>query len=409
MRRVAEAAAEPDLDLTPPEPFDDEAEPPLTPIAELSDDVYVLHDRLQRLATRLARRDLELGQLAHEFWRGRGWQELGYASESQYCRERLGMAQNSVRKRIALARDADAMPAVSEALEAGTIGPEAAAMIASHVRTSRACKEELARQWVERAQLRTVKHLREELDVAQTRVRLSIEDADLAPPDEAAVKDYQALRATVLSGRVFVDAKPKVAPGLQLFVTAAEMRRRLAEGRADTAPGPIGCERPNPLIHARAANTDGASPLRTLRLNLPDSLARWFRRLSGAFDVLRCEVDGLGGSFIEFLCRAMAGTWRDQIAATQQVKWAEIYARDGYQCTSPVCSRGDVTLHHLLKRSLGGGHERSNTASLCSCCHLVLIHTLASIRADPPAETIHWQLGTIPRLEVVGRRLKPAA
>jgi hypothetical protein len=197
---------------------------------------------------------------------------------------------------------------------------------------------------------------------------------------------------------------------LQIFVTAAEMKRRLAEGRTDTSPGPIGCERPNPLINARAANTDGASsPLRKLRLNLPDSLARWFRRLSSAFDVVRCEVDGLGGSFVEFLCMAVAGTWQDTIAAGQRVKWAEIYARDGYQCTSPVCSRGDVTLHHLRMRSRGGGHERSNTASLCSCCHLVLIHTLASIRAEPPAETIRWHLGKVPQLKVVGRELQPAA
>jgi len=106
---------------------------------------------------------------------------------------------------------------------------------------------------------------------------------------------------------------------------------------------------------------------------------------------------------------AMATSWRHIVEAARDVKWADIYARDGYRCVSPVCTRSDVTLHHLRFRGRGGGHEASNTASLCSCCHLELVHDLAAIRAEPPAEGIRWLLGKVPQLEVVGRVLQQAA
>lgn len=149
--------------------------------------------------------------------------------------------------------------------------------------------------------------------------------------------------------------------------------------------------------------------MRRVRLNLPDDLARWYRRLTSDWQVLSCEHEGLASTFLGFLCMTMAKTWRHIVGAAREVKWADIYARDGYRCVSPVCTRSDVTLHHLRFRSRGGGHEPSNTASFCSYCHLHLIHELAAIRAEPPADTIHWLVGKVPQLEVVGRELKPAA
>ena len=43
-----------------------------------------------------------------------------------------------------------------------------------------------------------------------------------------------------------------------------------------------------------------------------------------------------------------------------EVAYGHIYARDGFECQSPLCTRRDVTPHHLVFRSHGGGDERGH-------------------------------------------------
>jgi 5-methylcytosine-specific restriction endonuclease McrA len=79
-----------------------------------------------------------------------------------------------------------------------------------------------------------------------------------------------------------------------------------------------------------------------------------------------------------------------------------VYRRDAFRCTSPVCTRRDVTPHHLRFRSLGGGEERENLTSLCVWCHLHGIHE-GRIAAEPPASRIRWRIGRRGTLRVEGR------
>ena len=45
-----------------------------------------------------------------------------------------------------------------------------------------------------------------------------------------------------------------------------------------------------------------------------------------------------------------------------------IYRRDGFQCA--VCSDNRrLQIHHIRKRSQGGGNEEMNLITLCSTCH----------------------------------------
>ncbi len=71
---------------------------------------------------------------------------------------------------------------------------------------------------------------------------------------------------------------------------------------------------------------------------------------------------------------------------------------------SPVCNRRDVTPHHLVFRSAGGGDEPANMGSFCTWCHLCGVHG-GLIRARGTAELIHWELGALesPCLVVHGR------
>src|SRR5688572_32786479 len=86
------------------------------------------------------------------------------------------------------------------------------------------------------------------------------------------------------------------------------------------------------------------------------------------------------------------------------VAYGQIYIRDRFRCTSPVCSRRDVTPHHLQFRSAGGSDEPENTTSVCSWCHLCGVHG-GRIRAVGTAERIRWELGApgCPCLVVHGR------
>ncbi len=68
---------------------------------------------IRGLCQELAARDLFLGALAQRFWKSDGWRRLGFASETQYCSERLGVSLSSIKTKRALARRTERMPSVS--------------------------------------------------------------------------------------------------------------------------------------------------------------------------------------------------------------------------------------------------------------------------------------------------------
>jgi 5-methylcytosine-specific restriction endonuclease McrA len=49
----------------------------------------------------------------------------------------------------------------------------------------------------------------------------------------------------------------------------------------------------------------------------------------------------------------------------------EVSARSGGQCEArlPICTGTAEAVHHVLRRSQGGGHEPENLLHLCNSCH----------------------------------------
>ena len=341
---------------------------PLASIDSLSQDIHVLHDEIQKLALEYAARDLELGHLARRFWAAKGWLTLGFTSDTQYARERVGCALRSVQERMRLVRGVDAMPEVEAALRDNVIGFESALLILRRTRP------EFAADWVARAKERTVVELRNDLEVACGLARANGSVAYLAPPSEEAVAGYERARASVLSGAAFVEGSPEEIPRVGM--------KTQISGEGDEPPR-------------------RGTGMRTLRLTMAHDLARWWRQLKRGWRVASCGAD-LGSTFLEFLCGATVSAWLPTVREAQKVKYAHIHARDGYRCANPVCNRRDVTLHHLTFRSRGGGEEDANLISVCSKCHLDLIHG-GFIRAQGPADGIRWLLGRVPQMEVHGR------
>ena len=353
------------------------------------------------IAAALARHELELSRLVLQLHRADGWRRLGYASESQYARERLGVSRSSLRSRRALALRLERLPSVTAALAAAHIGVEAASQLA-RIATG---KTEAA--WVERARQRTIKHLREEVAAALVAVRLSGE-ADCLPPADTEMAAFQTLEQTVVSGRFGQLASAHDGAGasgsapcsrIHPAEPVSETRKAWWEMLASLAAWiSAGCQTSGTGPGTAAPHGRSAAGRVTLRLRMSRESYVWWRAL---------EAQGrrwlpAGMSWLRFLCLSVWHGWSHLLGA--DVAYGHIYIRDRYRCTSPVCNRRDVTPHHLQFRSAGGSDADDNVASVCTWCHLHGVHG-GRIRALGSADHIHWELGprSSPSLIVHGR------
>ena len=173
-----------------------------------------------------------------------------------------------------------------------------------------------------------------------------------------------------------------------------EQKRQMCAGSMAMDPG----HRRTPLRAALVFAGESGPRDERLRLRISDEQAGWWRYLERSFHRYERSQGPFGTSsgemsFVEFACLAVWLTWYPSVKATGAFdRWTSVYVRDRYQCSSPLCSRRDVTPHHLRFQSQGGGHEDENVAALCSWCHLEGIHG-GRIKAQPPASAIHWRFG----------------
>jgi hypothetical protein len=75
----------------------------------------------------------------------------------------------------------------------------------------------------------------------------------------------------------------------------------------------------------------------------------------------------------------------------------EILERDGFECSSPVCTaRRELTVHHIVFRSAGGDDEPENLVTLCAACHLHGVHDRGSVRVQRTRSgELDWTLGGV--------------
>jgi len=328
------------------------------------------------------------------------------ANETQYARERLGMSRWSVRQRIGLVRRVGARSVLARALASGRVGFEAACLV-SRVTPSPWCSDaqestpsqEVEVAWVERAEVRTYKHLREEVSAVQLLARLEGRSFSAGPPTEEELERVRSMERDAKSGdaaraaAVEVEAEvPPVAAVVRMSVTLPlQLARRLELAVATQAAA-----RGRSAAQAQSARTLGCT---TARLRVSEEVAVFFRQLEAAY-----ACSGLPGRFVPFLVSALFQSFGELLG--DRGRWEAIHERDGYQCSSPVCERQDVTLHHLTYRSHGGDDEAENLVSLCSFCHLDGEHG-GRLRVRGNASEPTWWLGppSAPLLVVRGRDL----
>jgi hypothetical protein len=175
----------------------------------------------------------------------------------------------------------------------------------------------------------------------------------------------------------------------------------LAHGLPAVASGSVAASGPDGDLPGRVQMSAGRAARAmgrvVLRLRVDAHLYDWWRHLEArARRWLPAHV-----SWVRFVCHAVWRGWRHLLG--RDVAYGGIYLRDRHRCTSPACTRRDVTPHHLRFRSAGGGDEPDNLATVCSWCHLFGIHE-GRIRVVGPAERARWELGRgTPCLVVEGR------
>jgi hypothetical protein len=348
----------------------------------LPETAEALDAELRQLCGDLAQRDLVLGYAAERARRVELWRRLGFASEPHYVRERLGIAISSLKQRRTMAVRSASLPEVATALESGEIGYEAACLI------SRIATPATVHEWLTRARERTFKHLREEVQAAELFVRFG-RGRDQLPPTEATMSEVEGFERKVASGEAF-EAVTRPLPD---FVSGTQASQ-ISDSRRRSASN-------------RGARSEAAFGRVTFRWHVSADTYRFWRGLERIFQRVRFRL-GWNGSFLGFLVENFCRTWlpflrRQRLTASgREPAYFSVYRRDAFRCASPVCWRRDVTPHHLLFRSAGGGDDEENVTTLCTWCHLWGIHS-GRLRASPPASHIHWTIGRNATLEVDGR------
>jgi len=376
LRERAEAAVEamrPKDDVVPPATLVvtwPEADDPTAP-AEID-------RQLRSLAVTLAMRDIELGELACYIVDREVWRTFGYASFDHYCRERIGLAPSSVATRVALTRRFGLVPEVRAALGEGRICYEAAALIA------RVAGPMNVQAWIERATQRTVGQLREDVDATELLARLEgCSPSKLDPPDDDtrnAVDDIE--RSVIAAVTGLTETPASQMSETMLGQTSGQMSETMlgqTSGQtSETMLGQTSGQMSETMLVQTSGQTSetmlepmsGSAPeagSTTLRLSLTEGTGHFWR----ALERLHNQMSG-GAPFLPFLVCSVLDAWRD--TTDGKIAYADVYLRDRWRCASPVCRSRNVTPHHLVFRSHGGGEERSNLISLCERCHLELVH-----------------------------------
>jgi hypothetical protein len=155
-----------------------------------------LDREIRRLCSELSERDLALGIVAECARKAEVWRRLGFASEAQYARERVGVSLSSLKAKRILAARAGRVPELATALSSGRVGYESAYLL------SRVVTPKTASEWIRRAECRTVKHLRQEVEAAELLIRMG-QERDQLPLDEQSLDTLFELERSIVSGDLF--------------------------------------------------------------------------------------------------------------------------------------------------------------------------------------------------------------
>jgi len=384
--------------------------PPIQPTQpiiwrELPESARALDAEIQRLCEQLELAELDLCTTWVEFDRRGGWRRYGFASRSQYARERLGLSRQAECELRARGQTFRVFPELYDAVRARRIGLSAARLLGDVV----TC--DTVPSWIDRAEQRTVVHLKQEIEAVRMSVRRGV-DGNLWPPSKEVLEEAADLERRVLAGEAWtpmhdalaerdVDVELKVERKVEREDAGHEVDGNAASGEDPAAE----------IVRMSARERDAMleAPSTTYRFVLPFEVAFEFELAERVYEAMEPDTPQRPRpSFLAYACLVLYAAHKDSAEASVRQKWGDIYLRDRFRCQNPVCgSRRTVTPHHMKFQSHGGGDEPENIETLCHVCHLEMVHERRSLVVEPPASSPRWIIGgrEAPLLEVVGREV----
>src|SRR5688572_5710278 len=189
-----------------------------------TDTPEALDRKIRRWCSELSARDLALGIIAESARKAELWRRLGFASEAQYARERVGVSLSSLKSKRILAARSGRVPELATALATGRVGYEAGYLL------SRVVTPATVEEWLCRAERRTVKHLREEVEAAELLIRMGL-GPDQGPLDEQSLDALFELERRIVSGDLFGRAGDTKAGSRSELETSVTNEERGAAGQ----------------------------------------------------------------------------------------------------------------------------------------------------------------------------------
>ena len=296
-------------------------------------DAFELDRRLRR-ATALERGLLcRMGPLLRAVADAKGYRSLGLRSLDDYAREWLGMAPRKARALLRVERACCRSTALREAWQAGRISwSQVQTLVAVVIAPDGGA---FAAAWIERAARVSVRRLADDVEDA-------LEHCDLDP------------------------ARLPALP--ELRVRAPE-----AGSRDDRAPEGV---------QTRARPTPWRERSRVVVVSSPE-VVRLFRACLATVQLALEQLPGRGGrpvspgEALEAMCDHVIEVWSapERRLPAWERRARRVYERDGWRCVVPGChSYRNLHAHHIRFRSLGGGDELGNLATLCAAHHQRGVH-----------------------------------
>ena len=292
---------------------------------------------------------------------GRRFREIGYYSDIlHYARDRLGLSVKSTRERLRIGRALRALPRIEHAFVAGRLSYS---RVRELTRVAKAGDEE---HWLELGRMLPMRELERRVAAVVGTEAMTDAPAEIRWRTPGTVE----LRMQLLSRAMQGAREAAEAPMSDAEALGAVARKALA---TLCAPDGATTGDPRKAVVLYRCRVCGQTEVETGSVPVPLTPAQADRLGCGA-KVIDLATEG----------RDEESTSSAMPAAVRRA----VLARDRARCR--VCGRRRyVDVHHLVPRSQGGAHSRSNCATLCTSCHAALHE--GRLRADGDADqSLRW-------------------
>ena len=350
-------------------------------VAEASgrDGARRLHEALLRLVGYHELIERYLGRLLRFFGDHRLHERCLFLSLRHYAGERLGVSARQVGYLTSRERVFIHHPELEEAFLDGRVGSAKVRLLEPLARQVWPCDW---KAWIERAEKVTVRRLTDEASWA----------IDYCQRDPVGWKDKKGKPPQTGEGPyALVDGRWHTCSGNDLDSLDASAGVAAIEGLNVVCPAP-GVPGGNQGPGAGESNPPLTSLIRFTAPPEPASI--WFRAMEACQRLI--GNDAPTWRCLEMIVDHFLLVWapeRDPEHVTTGYPNA-VFQRDGWRCTVPGCRlRANLTPHHIVKRSRGGGNEMTNLTTVCFHHHLEGIHRgLVGVSGRAPDQLV-WELG----------------